>query len=163
LVSTTDRVFRRATEVQVGVLVVCVCCAGGILLRKVVIDLWKDISCGRKFHQPPPQKTDRFCQKTGQFLQRSVQEVLQPTGLCQKTGRFLQRSVQDRPVQMNNRPGSLFPDRDFPRAPFVHASEGGCSALEMGGRKCTFPPQHAVPMGTKPPSNESSGDYIYGR
>ena len=93
LVSTTDRVFRRATEVQVGVLVVCVCCAGGILLRKVVIDLWKDISCGRKFHQPPPPpKTDRFCQKTGRFLQRSVQEVLKPTGTNeQPTGLPLSR------------------------------------------------------------------------
>ena len=58
---------------------------------------------------------------------------------------------------MNNRPGSLFLDRDFPRGLFVHVSEGGYSVLEMGGRKRTFPPQHAVPMGRKPPINESSG------
>ena len=63
---------------------------------------------------------------------------------------------------MNNRPGSLFSERDFPRGPFVHASEGGYSVLEMGGRKCTFPPQHAVTMGMKPLSNELSGATQYG-
>ena len=51
---------------------------------------------------------------------KKVSLAQKPTGCVRKLVGFY-KGQYNRPVQMNNRPGSLFPDRDFPRAPFVHA------------------------------------------
>ena len=107
LVSTTDRVFRRATEVQVGVLVVCVCCAGGILLRKVVIDLWKDISCGRKFHQPPPPPQNRPVLSENRSVSSKVSTRSTTTDRALSENRSVSSKVSTRPTGTNEQPTGL--------------------------------------------------------